>query len=325
MRRRDFILAIGGAAVSPIAARAQQRTFPVIGYLYAGSPNWSVVAAFQKGLEETGYIEGRNVAIEYRWGQNESDRLPDLAADLVRRRVAVIATMGGTNAAFAAKAATTTTPIVFTISSDPVLTGLVASLNRPGGNVTGLTTISIELGPKRVGSCTNCSREARRFGLLLDPGVPVPGDPTIKELESAASAIGGQIEIFYASTNAEIDQAFMSLAHKGADALLIGLSPLFGNRRVQLAVLSARHALPAIYFAREFVEVGGLMSYGSSLDETNRQAGMYVGRILKGDKPGDLPVMQPTRFELVINLTTAKAIGLDIPPMLLALADEVIE
>jgi putative ABC transport system substrate-binding protein len=327
LRRRDFITLLAGAGASwPLAARAQQPAMPVIGYLDVGAPepNAHLVAAFRKGLSETGFFEGQNVAIEFRWAHNENARLPELAADLVRRRVAVIATPFNTSASLSAKAATTTIPIVFGMGGDPVKFGLVASLNRPGGNLTGVTIMNVELMAKRLGLLQELLPGAALFAVLVNPNSPLITESVITDMRAAAG-IGRQIEVLTASTNRDIDTAFASMAQKRASALLINPDTLFRDRRVQLVTLAAHHKVPAIYPWREAVEVGGLMSYGSSVADVFRQVGIYTGRVLKGEKPADLPVMEVTKFELVLNLTTAKALGLDIPPKLLALADEVIE
>jgi putative ABC transport system substrate-binding protein len=325
VKRRAFITLIGSAVAWPLAARAQQA-LPVIGYIYPGSlePMASSMAAFRNGLSETGFIEGRNVAIEYRSAHDEYDRLPELAADLARSRVAVIATPGSTTAALAAKAATTTIPIVFGVGRDPVQEGLVASLNRPGGNVTGVSTMNLELGGKRLGLLVELLPKAARFAVLLNPNTPT-AEPYTRDVRAAAAALGLQIEILLASTNREIDTATASLLQKQADGLLIGTGPPFSQRRVQLATLTARYAVPAIFPDRQYAEAGGLMSYGSSGPDMYRQVGIYVGRILKGEKPSELPVLQAAKFELVMNLHTARLLGLDVPPTLLARADEVIE
>jgi putative ABC transport system substrate-binding protein len=326
--RRDFITLLGGAAAAwPLAARAQEPALPVIGFLRPGSPepNAHLVAAFRRGLGETGYIEGRNVSVEYRWTHNDDDRLPELAGELVRLRVAVIVTPGSTAAAAAAKSATATIPIVFSAGGDPVQTGLVASLNRPGGNVTGVSSMSGELGTKRLGLLQELVPRAARFAVLVNPNNPL-AEAYITDVRAAAAAIGRQIEVLTASTSHDIDTAFATLVEKvRADALLIGLDPLFISRRVQLATLAARHAVPAIYPFREDADAGGLMSYGPSNTDLVRQAGIYTGRVLKGEKPADMPILRATKFDLVVNLTTAKALGLEVPPTLLARADEVIE
>ena len=279
----------------------------------------------RKGLSEMGFVEGRNVAFEYRWAEDQYDRLPALAAELVRRRVAVICAIGAVVAALAAKAATTTIPIVFGIGEDPVETGLVASLNHPGGNVTGNAIMNGQLTAKRLALLHALLPAATRFAVLVNPGNPRTFAAVTSDAQAAASAIGRQIEVFTAGTNDEIDAAFASLVQQRAEALVVGPGPLFLSRRGQIATLATRHALPTIHFAREFVEAAGLMSYGPSLANSNRQGGIYVGRILKGEKPADLPVMEPSKFEFVINLQTAKAIGIEVPPTLLAQADEVIE
>jgi ABC-type uncharacterized transport system substrate-binding protein len=328
VKRRDFITLIGGAAAGwPIATHAQQAAMPVIGFLHSASAAAyeHLVAAFRKGLSEAGYSEGQNVAIEYRWSEGQNERLPALAAELVHRQVAVIVTPGSTPATLAAKAATRTIPIVFLSAVDPVKTGLVASLSRPGGNVTGVSDIGVELAAKRLGLLHELLPGATRFALLVNPDNPGITEAFITEAQMAASAIGRQIEVVTASTNGEIDRAFATLMNKRSDALLVSTDALFVTRRVQLVTLAARHAVPAMYFRREFAEVGGLMSYGSNLADQFRQNGIYAGRILKGEKPAEMPVQLPTKFEFVINLQTAKTLGLDISPTLLARADEVIE
>jgi ABC-type uncharacterized transport system substrate-binding protein len=326
VKRRQFITLLCGATAWPLAARAQQPTIPIVGYLHADSPQpvGGLVAAFREGLSETGYVEGQNVAIEYRWAENDLSRIPELVADLVRRRVAVIATPGSSAAALAAKAATTTIPIVFSIGLDPVQLGLVASLSRPGGNITGVNSMSNELVAKRLGLLHELLPTATRFAVLVNPKNPTT-ESLKKDVEVAAAAGGPQVEFFTASTGVDIDAAFVSLLQRRADALLVHPDNLFINRRVQLITLTARHALPAIYPLRPDAEAGGLMSYGTKLAEAHRQAGVYTGRILKGTRPADLPVVQPTKFEFVVNLQTAKAIGLTVPPTLLARADVVIE
>jgi putative ABC transport system substrate-binding protein len=328
MRRRDVITLLSGAAAWPLAARAQQRTtMPVVGFLSLGTPERQVqasyVAAFRKGLSEAGYAEGRNLSIEYRWANNEFGRLPELAADLVRRQVAVIATVG-TAAPLAVKALTGTIPIVFSAAGDPVQSGIVTSLNRPGGNITGVSVMSAELGSKRLGLLHALLPRATRFAALINPSSP-QADSEIADLRAAAATIGCEIEVFYARTNAEIDTSFANFVQKRADALLASPQFLFGERRPQIIGLAARHALPVIYSSRAAVEIGGLMSYGPDELDPPRQLGIYTGRILKGEKPADLPVMRSTKFELVINLQTAKLVGIEVPPALLALADEVIE
>ena len=326
--RREFITLLGSAAVAwPLAARAQQPAMPVVGFLHHGPPEElaPLIAGFRKGLSETGYVEGQSVAIEFRWANNQMDRLPELAADLVRRRVAVIATPLSTPAALAAKAATASIPIVFGVGTDPVQAGLVPSFNRPGGNVTGIVLLNWELGAKRFGLLHQLLPRAARFAVLVRPDNPDVVEPFIKEVEVAAAAVGKQIEILTARSNPDIDVAFASLVQKRADGLLVSSDTPFVNRRVQLVGLSLRHAVPAIYPWREAVEIGGLMSYGPNIPDHFREVGIYVGRVLKGEKPGDLPVEQPVKIELVINLQTAKTIRIEVPATLLAVADEVIE
>ena len=327
IRRRDFITLLGGAAAAwPLAARAQQPAVPVIGYLYSGTPEASAswVAAFRKGLSESGFSEGHNVAIEYRWAYNDPARLPELAADLVRRRVAVIVTPGIAASVLAAKDATTTIPIVFRTGGDPIELGFVASLNQPGGNVTGINTMSLEIGAKRVGLLHELLPHAERFAVLLNPNDP-NADHYTKDMQAAASTIGWQIEFLGASNIREIDLAFANLAQKRLDALLVVPQGLLFNRRVQIVTQVTRYALPAVYPNREFAEIGGLMSYGPNSADEFRLTGVYTGRILKGEKPGDLPVLRTSTFELVINLQTARIFGIAIPPSLLAIADEAIE
>ena len=327
MRRRELISLLGGAAVAwPLAARAQQPPMPVVGFLHSTSPetNVSRVAAFRKGLTETGYVESRNVAIEFRWAAGQDDQLPELAADLIRRRVAVIAPPGSTPAALAAKAATATIPIVFAIGADPIALGLVASLNRPGGNVTGISFQTVELVAKRLELLRELAPRATRFVALVNPDVPFT-DAVVKDLQASGASLGLPVEILHARTGREIDAAFATLVQKPDIALLVGPGVFFFQRRAQIVTLAARHALPAIYGAREFSDIGGLISYGPNIVDACQRAGVYAGRILKGEKPADLPVQQPTKFELVVNLNTAKALGLTVPDKLLALADEVIE
>jgi ABC-type uncharacterized transport system substrate-binding protein len=326
-RRREFITLLGGGAAAawPLAARAQQPAIPIVGYVHADSPQATtdLVAAFREGLRETGYVEGQNVVIEYRWAHNDLSRIPELVADLVHRRVAVIATPGSSAAALAAKAATTTIPIVFSLGLDPVRLGLVASLSRPGGNITGVNSMSSELVAKRLGLLHELLPTAKRFGVLINPKNPTT-ESLKKDVQAAAEAIGAQIEFFTATTGVGIDTAFANLVQRRADALLVHPDNLFINR-VQLTTLAARHAVPTIYPLRPDAEAGGLMSYGTKLADAHRQAGVYTGRILKGAKPADLPVVQPTKFEFIINLQTAKTIGLTVPDALLTRADEVIE
>jgi putative tryptophan/tyrosine transport system substrate-binding protein len=325
MKRREFITLLGGAAVYPLAARAQQAAMPVIGFLSSSAlaDRARYLPSFRQGIRETGYVEGQNVAVEYRWAQDQYDRLPDLAADLVRSQVTVI-TAHDTSSAIVAKAATTTIPIVFASGSDPVKLGLVASLNRPGGNVTGVFFVNAELGAKQLGLLHELQPGAVRVAVLVDPNYPLT-DSFVSDIRAAASSIGKQIEVLEAPTGRDIDTVFARLAQKPIDALLVGPSAFLNNRRVQLVTLATYHRVPAIYSWREADEIGGLMSYGASIADAQRQAGIYAGRILKGQKPADLPVIQSVKFEFVINLNTARAFGLSFPPGLLALADEVIE
>ena len=329
MRRREFITALGGAAVAwPIAARAQQPAMPVIGFLGATSPdaaNADYLRVFRQALKESGYVEGENVAIEYRWAETQLDRLPALAAELVSRRVAVVVSVEGPPVAFAAKTATTTIPIVFTVSDDPVRLGLVASLARPGGNVTGINFFSNEVLAKRLELLRALVPTATRVAVLVNPANTANTETTLKDVEPAARAVGLQIQVLNADTSHEIDAAFATIVRERPDALFSASSPYFTSRRVQLVQLAARHAIPATYPGRQYVEVGGLMSYGANVASAWRQLGVYAGRILKGAKPADLPVVQASKFELVINHHTARMLGLTVPPTLLATADEVIE
>jgi putative ABC transport system substrate-binding protein len=326
MRRREFITLIGGAVAGwSLAAQAQQPATPIIGFLNSASPEGYVpyATAFRQGLNEAGYVDGQNVTIEYRWAEGRYERLPTQAADLVRRQVSVIAATS-TPAILVAKAATSTIPIVFTTGADPVKLGIVASLNQPSGNATGVSFFISEMGSKQAGLVHDLVPTAARVGLLVNPNFPATNAHT-RDVTTAASAIGFQIDVMQASDSREIEAAFGALVRNRADALLVGSDPFLLSRRLQIATLAARHAIPAVYPVRDFAEAGGLMSYGASQTEAYRQAGIYTGKILKGAKPADLPVMQSTKFELVINLPTAHAIGLEIPPMLLARADDVIE
>jgi putative tryptophan/tyrosine transport system substrate-binding protein len=326
VKRREFITLVGGAAAWPLAARAQQPTMPVIGFLHDGASESRVhlAAAFRDGLADAGFVDRRNVVIEYRWAQDQFDRLPGLVSELLQRQAAVIVTPGSASAALAAKAATSTIPVVFAVGSDPVKLGLVDSLNRPGGNVTGVSYFTQELGPKRLGLLWELTPGGAEIFVLANPKAPVT-EAAVRDMEAAASAVGQQLSVLHASTREEMLAAFPVMAQKRAPALVIVTDPLFTSRRVQLVTLAARYAVPAIYTSREFADVGGLMSYGTDLPGVYREVGSYAARILKGAKPADLPVVQPTKFELVINLATAKVLGLDVPATLLARADEVIE
>jgi putative ABC transport system substrate-binding protein len=327
MKRREFITLLGGAAAAwPLAARAQQPTLPVIGFLGTASPalGMHLDDSFRRGLAETGFVHGRDVVIEYRWAEGRYDRVPALAADLVSRQVAVIVTVGGETSAAAAKAATATIPIVFNSGTDPVRLGLVNSLARPGGNATGVNIFTTELAEKRLGLLHDVVPAASTIAMLVNPNF-APTVVNARESEAAARAIGKQVVIFNASSEAEIETAFTKIVQAPPGALLVGADPFFNSRRDRIVALAARHAIPSIYEWREFALAGGLMSYGTSLAEAYRQQGIYAGRILKGEKPADLPVLQLSKFELVINLKTAKALALTFPPGLLAIADEVIE
>jgi putative tryptophan/tyrosine transport system substrate-binding protein len=327
MRRRDFVTLLGGAAAWPLAVRGQQATMPVIGFLNPQSPDAYAepLRGLRQGLKDAGYVEGENLAIEYRWADNQIERLPVLAADLVRRRVAVILTTGGPSSARAAKAATTTIPVVFNMAADPVELGLVASLARPGGNATGINFFTQELAAKRLGLLHELVSKAVRVAVLVNPASASNTEATLRDVQEAARAIGLQIHVLNASTIREIDAAFGALAREKLDVLFAGADAFFGSRRVQLATLAARDRIPAIYSGRDYVAAGGLMSYGTNFTDTLRQVGVYTGSILKGAKPADLPVVQSTKFEFVINLGIARALGIDVPPGLLAIADEVIE
>jgi putative tryptophan/tyrosine transport system substrate-binding protein len=325
MRRREFIRLIGGVTAWPLVAHAQQPTMPVIGYLDPRSPDAisERLRAFREGLKETGYVVGENVGIEYRWAENQLDRLPMLAADLVRRQVAVI-TPAGIPAIFAAKAATSTIPIVFMTGDDPVRVGLVASLAQPGGNLTGIAFLTTELAAKRLELLRELFPKVGRVAILVTASA-AQTEATLREVELAARTMGLQIKVFNANTSREIDAAFKSMERERADGLFVAPDPFFAARRVQLAHLATRYAVPAIYIGREFAEAGGLISYGANVADAWRQAGVYTGRILKGTKPADLPVMQASKFELIINVETARILDLTVPPSLLARADEVIE
>jgi putative ABC transport system substrate-binding protein len=326
--RRNFLATLGGAAAAwPLAAPAQQPAMPVIGFLNAASPGplRRQIAAFHEGLKESGYVEGQNVAVEYRWAEGQYDRLPALAADLVRRQVSVIVAGGGAPAVLAAKAATTTIPIVFTAGGDPIASGLVPSLNRPGGNITGVYHFATGLEAKRLGLLHEMVPKATTIAVLVNPKFRKEAESQLRDVQEAAASLDVQLVVVRANAESDFDAAFSTVVQQRSGALLVCASPFFNTRREQLVVLAARHALPTIYEWRDFADAGGLMSYGTSLADAYRQAGVYAGRILKGAKPADLPIVQATRFEFVINLSTAKALGLTVPDQLLARADEVIE
>jgi putative tryptophan/tyrosine transport system substrate-binding protein len=326
MRRRDFIKAMLSAAAWPLTARAQQPTMPVVGFLgvtFAGTQPF--LTAFRQGLNETGYFEGQNVVIEYRWTEGQYNRSPELAADLIRHHVNVIVTLFTNTAALAAKATTSTIPIVFSVGDDPVKLGLVSSLSRPGGNVTGINFFSSEVTAKRLGLLHELLPKAARIGVLVNPTNVEITERTVKGVNAAADPLGLQIEVLNASNGNEIDDAFTTLVSRRADGLLVGPDAFFVSRRVQIAILAARHMVPAIYTIGDYAEAGGLISYGTDVADSVRQQGVYVGRILKGTKPTELPVLQSTKFKSVINLRTAKALGLAVPASLLSRADEVIE
>jgi putative ABC transport system substrate-binding protein len=325
LKRRNFITLLGGAAAWPVAAGAQQPTMPVVGFLRFGSVDARFVAAFRKGLNETGYVEGQNVTVEYHWLENQYDRLPALVADLVRRRVAVIATPANTAAALAAKRATTTIPIVFGTGDDPIKLGLVVSLARPGGNATGVNFFRQEVVAKRLAFLHELLPKAVRVAVLVNPANAPSAEATLREAQEAAPTLGLQIQILNATTIGEIDAAFATLARERPDALFVGADSFLSTRRGQFATLAARDRIPASYSNRDTVAAGGLMSYGTEAGDMYRQVGVYTGSILKGAKPADLPVMQSTKFEFVINLQTARALGIEVPSGLLAIADEVIE
>jgi putative tryptophan/tyrosine transport system substrate-binding protein len=326
MKRRAFISLLGGAAAWPFAARAQQAAMPVIGYLSARSPDDTthLVAAFNKGLGETGFIDGRNVTIDWSWGRGQYEQLPAMAAAFVRRGVALIVATGGEPAALAAKAATSTIPIVFSIGGDPVSQGLAASFSHPGGNTTGFTLLTNQLEPKRLGLLRQFLPQAAIIGFLVNPGFP-PSERQLADAQTAARAMGLQIHVLRADADGDIDAAFETITRERIAAVLVAAAPFFDTRRGKLVALAARHAVPAMYHFREFADAGGLVSYGIDPADVYRQVGVYAGRVLKGAKPADLPVMQATKFEFVINLKTARALGLEVPLGLTAAADEVIE
>ena len=324
--RRRLLAALVGAVAWPLAAGAQRRTLPVVGLLSSRSPvvDTPLIAIIRQGLKEIGVVEGENVVLDYRWAEGQDDRLAGLAADLVRQQVAVIVTIGGEPSALAAKASTTAIPIVFAVGDDPIRSGLVSSVNRPGGNMTGMSTFIAAVEPKRLGLLRELRPSATTMAALVNPA-NVQAEMQMGDIQAAARNIGNEIKTVHAGTVREIDAAFAALAQMRADALLVATDALFFTRLTQLVVLAARHAIPTLYSRREFAAAGGLMSYGPNQDESYRTLGLYAARILKGEKPGDLPIQLPTRFELVINLSTANVLGLEVPPTLLARADEVIE
>ena len=327
MKRRDFIALLGSASAWPLAARAQRASLPVIGFMDFRSPEglFDRLRGFRQGLRDGGYIEGESVAVEYRWAENRLERLPDLAAELVRRDAAMIVASGGLAVASAARAASSTIPILFIVAEDPVRLGLVASLARPGGNLTGVNFVAAELVAKRLELLRELLPRLNRMAVLVSPVTTTNTEGTLRDLQAASRAMGLQTKIYEASTSREVDAAFTSIAAGGSDALFVANAPFFNGRRVQLVQLAARYALPATYSGREYAEVGGLMSYGSDIAESYRQVGIYATRILRGAKPAELPVVQSSKLELVINHQTARMLGLVVPPTLLATADEVIE
>ena len=327
MTRREFITLLSGAAAWPIAARAQQPVMPVIGFLNPTTPDTFAerLNGFRRGLQEKGFVEGESVTIVYRWAENQNNQLPELAAELVRRRVAVIATTGGSNSALAAMAASTTTPIVFAVAEDPVRLGLVTTLARPGGNLTGINYFSNELTAKRLELLHEVVPAAARIAVIINPTTAPNAEAIVRDVGPAAHSMGLQIKLLSAGNSGEIDAAFASFAHERPDALFVGNDQFFTSRRVQLVNWASRYALPSIFSAHEIAEAGGLMSYGTSQEDAWRQVGVYTGRILKGEKPADLPVVQSSKFKFVINHQTARMLGLTVPPSLLAIADEVIE
>ena len=325
MKRGEFITLLGGAAAWPFAARAQQATMPVIGFVNPGSPDAPLVAGFRKGLNEAGYVESQNVTVEYYWLEGKYDRLPSVMTDLVRRRVAVIATPGSNPAALAAKAATTTIPIVFGVGADPVKLDLVTSLARPGSNATGINLFVADMSAKRLGLLHDLVPKATRIAVLVNPDNTSTAEATLREIPEAARAIGLQIQVLNASTSREIEASFVTMVRDRADALFVAADAFLNSRRVQFATLATRHGVPSAYSNRAVVEAGGLMSYGTDTLDMFRQVGVYTGQILRGAKPVDLPVLQSTKFEFVINLQTARALGLEVPNALQLLADEVIE